>query len=146
MFKLSKQNVWQQESLGRKIVCRQTLRFLHLTINCLFFWKHFGFCLWVLLEFFFVCLNWLLWSFGIVGYSDMFQTIDLPIIELSVLPACTTSWNKYNFLHWFESTWNSTHFDFNKVDLLLKCIFLQSVPKVYLSFVNLFWNTSLCPC
>ena len=33
-------------------------------------------------------LNWgLLWSFGIVAHSDMFQTIDLAIIELSVLQA-----------------------------------------------------------
>ena len=79
----------------------------------LFVSKHCGFSIWpeiaffsgniwVLLEFFFMCLNWLLWSFGIVGYSDMFQTIDLPIIELSVSPACTTSWNKYNILYWFE--------------------------------------------
>ena len=30
---------------------------------------------------------WLLWSFGIVAHSDMFQTIDLAIIELSVLQA-----------------------------------------------------------
>ena len=86
----------------------------------LFVSKHCGFSIWPEIAFFsgnisvsafecclslfLMCLNWLLWSFGIVGYSDMFQTIDLPIIELSVSPACTTSWNKYNFLYWFEST------------------------------------------